>query len=120
MNVGPANPNRVESEGQTGENDRVRDDRDERIPLSGAEPSEQGHFEETRQFLDRLKRIKLATSLGGVTSLANQPVTNTHAALSPANRAMAGVSENLVRLSVGTEPVDLLMEDIDRALSLIK
>ena len=70
--------------------------------------------------MDSLKKIKLATSLGGVTSLANQPITNTHAGLSPENRAKAGVSESLVRLSVGIEPVEQLIDDIQHALAKIK
>jgi len=76
-------------------------------------------FDRTKLFMDRLKKIKLATSLGGVTSLANQPITNTHAALSPENRAKAGVSESLVRLSVGIEKVDLLIQDLKQALESI-
>jgi cystathionine beta-lyase/cystathionine gamma-synthase len=66
-----------------------------------------------------LNVIKLATSLGGVTSLANQPITNTHAALSPEDRAKAGVSESLVRLSVGIENTDLLIEDLKQALGIV-
>ena len=73
-------------------------------------------FEGTKAVMDRLKTIKLATSLGGVTSLANQPITNTHVGLSPENRDKAGVGENLVRLSVGIEPVATLMRDLDQAL----
>ena len=69
--------------------------------------------------MDRLKVIKLATSLGGVTSLANQPITNTHAALSPENRAKAGISESLVRLSVGVEAVDVLIGDLEQALEAV-
>lgn len=69
--------------------------------------------------MDELKVIKLATSLGGVTSLANQPITNTHAALSPENRAKAGISESLVRLSVGIEQVDLLIHDLKQALEAV-
>lgn len=76
-----------------------------------------GDFDKTKQFMDALNQIKLATSLGGVTSLANQPITNTHAALSPEKRTKAGISESLVRLSVGVEPVDLLIEDLDQALN---
>ncbi len=75
-----------------------------------------GDFEQTKGFMDRLSRIKLATSLGGVTSLANQPITNTHAALSPQDRAKAGISESLVRLSVGIEPVEMLIDDLQKAL----
>jgi len=75
-----------------------------------------GDFDRTKLFMDRLKIIKLATSLGGVTSLANQPITNTHVALSPENRAKAGINESLVRLSVGIEKVDGLMDDLKQAL----
>jgi cystathionine beta-lyase/cystathionine gamma-synthase len=78
-----------------------------------------GDFDKTKQFMDGLKLIKLATSLGGVTSLANQPITNTHAALSPENRAKAGISESLVRLSVGVENVELLIEDLRQALESV-
>jgi cystathionine beta-lyase/cystathionine gamma-synthase len=76
-----------------------------------------GDFDQTKAFMDRLKLIKLATSLGGVSSLANQPITNTHAALSPENRAKAGISESLVRLSVGVEDADLLIRDLEQALA---
>jgi cystathionine gamma-synthase len=73
-------------------------------------------FDGTKRFMDRLSVIKLATSLGGVTSLANQPITNTHAALNPEDRARAGVEENLVRLSVGIEDAGVLTDDLARAL----
>jgi cystathionine gamma-synthase len=76
-------------------------------------------FNRTKSFMDRLQKIKLATSLGGVTSLANQPITNTHAALSPENRAKAGVSESLVRLSVGIEKKEWLIQDLQQALEAV-
>ena len=76
-------------------------------------------FEATKGFMDRLDTIKLATSLGGVTSLANQPVTNTHVALNLEERQKAGVSESLVRLSVGIEDTDLLIADLTQALAVI-
>ena len=69
--------------------------------------------------MDQLGIIKLATSLGGVTSLANQPITNTHVALSPENRAKAGVSESLVRLSVGIESAADLIQDLEQALAAV-
>ena len=78
-----------------------------------------GDFDQTKDFVDRLKIIKLATSLGGVTSLANQSITNTHAALSPEDRSRAGISESLVRLSVGIEPVDALIDDLREALKAV-
>jgi len=76
-------------------------------------------FDATKKFMDQLKTIKLATSLGGVTSLANQPITNTHAALKPEERAKAGISESLVRLSVGIESPDRLIDDLSRALNFV-
>ncbi len=76
-------------------------------------------FDGTKRFMDRLQVIKLATSLGGVTSLANQPITNTHAALNPEERARAGISESLVRLSVGIEDPRLLIEDLEQALRAV-
>ncbi len=77
-------------------------------------------FNQTKCFMDHLQKIKLATSLGGVTSLANQPITNTHAALSPENRTKAGVSESLVRLSVGIENSELLICDLQQALEKLR
>jgi cystathionine gamma-synthase len=78
-----------------------------------------GDFEITKSFMDSLKFIKLASSLGGVTSLATQPITNTHVGLSSENRAKAGISESLVRISVGVEDVDLLIQDLSQALDPI-
>jgi cystathionine gamma-synthase len=75
-----------------------------------------GDFNQTKAFMDRLQVIKLATSLGGITSAANQSITNTHAALSPEDRAKAGISESLVRFSVGIEPVETLIDDLKKAL----
>ncbi len=76
-------------------------------------------FDATKRFMDNLKTIELATSLGGVSSLANQPITNTHAALSPEARAKAGISESLVRLSVGIEDPELIIQDLQQALKTI-
>ncbi len=76
-------------------------------------------FETTKTFMDSLKFIKLASSLGGVTSLATQPITNTHVGLSPESRAKAGISESLVRISVGVEDVDLLIQDLEQAIKVI-
>ena len=76
-------------------------------------------FDATKKFMDSLKFIKLAPSLGGVTSLATQPITNTHVGLSPESRAKAGISESLVRISVGVEDVDKLIQDLEQALEVI-
>jgi cystathionine gamma-synthase len=76
-------------------------------------------FEQTKLFMDHLEVIKLATSLGGVTSLATQPITNTHVGLSPEDRAKAGVGESLVRLSVGIEDSGVLIKDLEQALRFV-
>ena len=76
-------------------------------------------FSGARRFMDSLKAIKLATSLGGVTSLATQPVTNTHIALSPEEREKAGISDSLIRISVGVEEPETLIEDIEQAINFV-
>lgn len=76
-------------------------------------------YEGTTRFMDRLCAVKLATSLGGVTTLANQSVTNTHASMSEREKAEAGISDSLVRLSVGLEPVDRLITDLRQALEAV-
>ncbi len=79
-----------------------------------------GDFDTTKLFVDSLKVIKIATSLGGVSTLINQPITNTHVALTPENRSKAGIKENLVRLSVGVESLDKLIGDLKQALAKLK
>ncbi|HEY4560102.1 MAG TPA: cystathionine gamma-synthase [Lysobacter sp.] len=70
-----------------------------------------------RAFLDGLRCFTLAESLGGVESLVAHPATMTHAAMSPEARRAAGIGDGLLRLSVGIEHVDALLEDIDAALA---
>ena len=55
-------------------------------------------------------------NIGDARSLATHPASTTHRQLSPAELAKAGVSEDMVRLSIGLEHIDDLKEDIDRAL----
>jgi len=74
----------------------------------------------TARFMNALSVIQLATSLGGTATLVTQPVTNTHASMSPAERDAAGISDNLVRLSAGLEPFDVLADDIARALRVVE
>lgn len=67
-------------------------------------------------FLDRLELFAQAVSLGDVASLATHPATTTHELWSPEQRAAQGVSDALVRLSVGVEDPDDLVADVRRAL----
>jgi len=70
-------------------------------------------------FLRALRVFSLAESLGGVESLACYPAEMTHASLSAAERERRGVSGGLVRLSVGIEDVEDLLEDVERALDSV-
>jgi cystathionine gamma-lyase len=76
-----------------------------------------GGLETARRMLERCELFSLAESLGGVESLINHPAIMTHASVPPEIRARLGISDTLVRLSVGVEDPDDLIEDLDRALS---
>ena len=69
-----------------------------------------GSLAETRRFLERCELFALAESLGGVESLIEHPAIMTHASLPADVRASLGITDNLVRLSVGIEDGD----DLDR------
>ena len=71
---------------------------------------------EARRFLERVEIFSLAESLGGVESLIEHPAIMTHASIPAEIRARLGISDGLVRLSVGIEDVDDLIADLDRAL----
>ncbi|MDO9224868.1 MAG: aminotransferase class I/II-fold pyridoxal phosphate-dependent enzyme [Pseudomonadota bacterium] len=66
---------------------------------------------------DKLKLFALAPSLGGVESLVTQPCTTTHHGLTPEERARRGISDAMLRLSVGLEDADDLIADLERALA---
>ena len=72
----------------------------------------------TRQMLERTRLFTLAESLGGVESLIEHPAIMTHATIPPEQRAEIGISDSLVRLSVGIEDVDDLIADLDQAFGL--
>ncbi len=76
-----------------------------------------GNLEDARHFLERCKVFALAESLGGVESLVDHPGIMTHASVPEKERAALGISDQLVRLSVGIEDLDDLIADLDRALS---
>lgn len=71
------------------------------------------------RFLDSLQCFTLAESLGGVESLIAHPATMTHASMDEAARERAGISETLLRLSVGIEHPDDLVEDLEIALDAV-
>jgi len=70
-----------------------------------------------KRFLERCRLFTLAESLGGVESLIEHPAIMTHASIPPEQRARLGISDSLVRLSVGIEDADDLVADLAQALS---
>jgi len=75
-----------------------------------------GGFEAAKSLLERTRVFSLAESLGGVESLINHPAIMTHASVPPERRAAIGLTDDLVRLSVGVEDLDDLIADLDDAL----
>ena len=75
-----------------------------------------GDLENARGFLERCQVFSLAESLGGVESLVDHPAIMTHASVPAENRAELGISDQLIRLSVGIEALDDLLADLDQAL----
>jgi len=76
----------------------------------------EGSLNEANAFFRKLKIFQLADSLGGVESLANYPAIMTHGAFPPALRKKIGVTDNLIRLSVGIEHIYDLIVALDHAL----
>ncbi|WJS95489.1 cystathionine gamma-synthase [Flavobacterium johnsoniae] len=76
-----------------------------------------GKKEDSIAFLEKLKVFTLAESLGGVESLANHPALMTHASIPADKRAEVGITDDLVRLSVGIEDAEDLIADLEQALS---
>ena len=74
-----------------------------------------GKKEDAIKFLENLKVFTLAESLGGVESLANHPALMTHASIPEDKRKEVGISDDLVRLSVGIEDIEDLLADLEQA-----
>nr|XP_023025189.1 putative cystathionine gamma-lyase 2 [Leptinotarsa decemlineata] len=79
-----------------------------------------GGLEQSKKFLSSLKIFTLAESLGGYESLAELPSVMTHASVPPEQRKVLGISDNLIRLSVGLEDVEDLIADLEQAFRSIK
>ena len=75
-----------------------------------------GGLEDARSFLEKCEVFALAESLGGVESLVDHPAIMTHASVPAEERAKLGISDTLIRLSVGIESIDDLIADLDQAL----
>ncbi|MGC4130188.1 MAG: cystathionine gamma-synthase [Bergeyella sp.] len=76
-----------------------------------------GLKEDAVKFLERIKIFTLAESLGGVESLANHPATMTHASIPEDIRKEAGITDDLVRLSVGIEDIEDLIEGLEKGFA---
>jgi methionine-gamma-lyase len=79
----------------------------------------QGGEAESFRFLDALKLVRLAVSLGGTESLASHPAAMTHLSVPEERRRALGISDNLVRISIGIEDADDLLADFDQALAAV-
>ncbi|HYU80875.1 MAG TPA: PLP-dependent aspartate aminotransferase family protein [Vicinamibacterales bacterium] len=75
-----------------------------------------GSIEAARTVLPRFKLMSLAESLGGVETLISHPAVMTHASVPPERRAAIGITDGMIRISVGIEDVEDLKEDVDQAL----
>src|SRR5207245_935404 len=78
-----------------------------------------GTMKDAMKFTESVKVATLAASLGGVETLVAQPATLTHHQLSAEDMAKTGISETLVRVSVGIEDADDLIRDFEQALARI-
>ena len=76
-----------------------------------------GDLDRARRVLERTQLFTLAESLGGVESLIEHPAIMTHASIPPEQRAAIGISDTLIRLSVGIEDCDDLLSDLSQALA---
>ena len=80
---------------------------------------ETGSLENANTMLKRVRVCTLGESLGGVETLISHPATMTHAALGEEGRAKIGLTDGLVRISVGIEEIEDILEDLDQALSAL-
>lgn len=78
-----------------------------------------GKKEDAIKFLENVKVFTLAESLGGVESLANHPALMTHASIPEDKRKEIGITDDLIRLSVGIEDIEDLLADIEQAFSVV-
>jgi cystathionine beta-lyase/cystathionine gamma-synthase len=78
-----------------------------------------GGREQAVRFCESTRLFLLASSLGGVESLVGYPPVMSHSSLSPEERAARGITDNMVRLSVGLEHIDDLLQDLEQALAQV-
>ena len=79
-----------------------------------------GAREEAWRFIDGTRMISITANLGDVKTTITHPATTTHGRLSPEDKARAGITENLVRISVGIEAVEDLKTDLERGFQALR
>ena len=79
-----------------------------------------GGFEIARLFLDSLKMILITSNLGDTRSIATHPASTTHSKLTEEERNQIGIYPSTIRISVGLEDIDDIVEDIEQALEKVK
>jgi cystathionine beta-lyase/cystathionine gamma-synthase len=78
-----------------------------------------GSLQRARTVLESVRLMALAESLGGVETLISHPATMTHASVPPERRLQIGITDDMIRLSVGIEDLDDLREDLEQALDRV-
>jgi O-succinylhomoserine sulfhydrylase len=75
-----------------------------------------GGLEAGRDFFDSIKMLSLSANLGDTRSIITHPASTTHSKLAPEERAASGITDGMVRVSVGLEHIDDIIADINQAL----
>jgi cystathionine beta-lyase/cystathionine gamma-synthase len=80
---------------------------------------EMGSLERARTVLNSVRLLALAESLGGVETLISHPATMTHASVPPERRLQIGITDDMIRISVGIEDLQDLQDDLGQALDRV-
>ena len=75
-----------------------------------------GGIDRGRKFLNSMKMISFSANLGDTRSIATHPASTTHSKLSPENRKIVGITDGLIRVSVGLENIKDIIADIEQAI----
>jgi O-succinylhomoserine sulfhydrylase len=75
-----------------------------------------GGYEAAKKFMDKLQMIKISPNLGDVRSIATHPASSTHCKLSEEERLSVGITPGLIRISIGLENKEDILNDIEQAL----
>jgi O-succinylhomoserine sulfhydrylase len=79
-----------------------------------------GGLARAQRFIDQLKMISITPNLGDSRSIVTHPASTTHSKLSPEERQKVGITDGLIRLSVGLEHYEDIIQDVERALEQSK